>query len=379
MLLNSSAENATRLATYKALRESGLSKEKAASVAKNITINFEKKGDSGSFINALYLFANAGIQGVARGLKTSTTKSGQKFLFGTFVASLLNAALLDQFMDDEDDEEYLNRGYLRDNNTLLFNPLDPKNPIKIPKPYSVLRVPMNMGEYIYDVGANKMSVGDAIGKSISTTYSTLDPIAGNSQNFWSTMTPTVVRPLMEVGTNKDYLNKNIVSSFTMENKGIRRYERSNYKTPRQYEQASKFLYNNVGGFNMVSPAALNHMVEGYVLGGAPKVVSNTVSEFYQLATVEEKKELDRNKLMIIRRFYGDANQQSWRKLSYLNDKLEEGNAKIAKQELTDYEIKTIKLAWEEVRKNKELSYQLKSKIKKSYEKIYDLKLKKYVN
>lgn len=370
MLLNSAAENATRLATYKALRESGLTPEQAASAAKNISINFEKKGDKGALINGLYLFANAGIQGVARGLKTAKSKEGRKYMLGIFTLSLLNAALNDM-MSDDDDENYLNDGYLRENNTLLFNPLDPKNPIKIPKPYSVLRVPMALGEYVYDVAADKMTIGDAVGKTASTAYSTLDPIAGNSKNIVSTAIPTVLRPLAEVKMNKDWQNNYIVPTYIKDNDSKLRHEYVNYKTPKNIENATKYIYKNTG-VNL-SPAGIHHLTEGYIGGGAPKVLSNTISEIYSTLTNEEKESIDRNKLMIVRRFYGDADKQPWRKVSFLNSKIEEGNKIVAKKKLTKKEIENIKSAWDDVKKD--MHPTTRGKMKKAFKEMYDLKLK----
>ena len=43
-----------------------MSRPRAAQAAKNLTVNFNKKGELGTAINSLYLFANAGIQGGAR-------------------------------------------------------------------------------------------------------------------------------------------------------------------------------------------------------------------------------------------------------------------------------------------------------------------------
>ena len=56
-------ENAVRLAVYKTGLEQGLSKQQAASLAKNLTVNFNRKGATGRQIGALYAFFNASVQG----------------------------------------------------------------------------------------------------------------------------------------------------------------------------------------------------------------------------------------------------------------------------------------------------------------------------
>ncbi|HEY1244163.1 MAG TPA: hypothetical protein VGF29_04955, partial [Hyphomicrobiaceae bacterium] len=73
-VVNTGIENGTRLAAYISAREHGLSKMQAASIARELTVNFNRKGELGSNISALYMFANAGIQGPVRmmqALKTS--------------------------------------------------------------------------------------------------------------------------------------------------------------------------------------------------------------------------------------------------------------------------------------------------------------------
>lgn len=63
--LNQAGENAMRLSIYRAAIESGKTRAEAASLAKNSTVNFNRKGELGANINALYLFFNAGVQGTS--------------------------------------------------------------------------------------------------------------------------------------------------------------------------------------------------------------------------------------------------------------------------------------------------------------------------
>ena len=63
--LNQAGENAMRLAIYRTAIESGKTRAEAASLSKNSTVNFNRKGEWGQNVNALYLFFNAGVQGTA--------------------------------------------------------------------------------------------------------------------------------------------------------------------------------------------------------------------------------------------------------------------------------------------------------------------------
>ena len=54
--INEVVENGVRLSTYNNLVAQGMSKDKAANYAKDLTVNFNKKGEWGSWANGLYVF-----------------------------------------------------------------------------------------------------------------------------------------------------------------------------------------------------------------------------------------------------------------------------------------------------------------------------------
>lgn len=63
--LNQAGENAMRLSAYRAAVETGKSRAQAAALAKNATVNFNRKGEIGHMMGALYLFFNPAVQGSA--------------------------------------------------------------------------------------------------------------------------------------------------------------------------------------------------------------------------------------------------------------------------------------------------------------------------
>lgn len=74
---NSAVENSLRLSAYKTARDAGLSRAQAASLAKNMTVNFNRRGEMGTTLNALYMFANASVQGTANMLRALGHLNGQ--------------------------------------------------------------------------------------------------------------------------------------------------------------------------------------------------------------------------------------------------------------------------------------------------------------
>ena len=60
---NTTMENAVRLSIYIASRRAGVDAATAATLAKDVTVNFNRKGESTATVNALFLFFNAAVQG----------------------------------------------------------------------------------------------------------------------------------------------------------------------------------------------------------------------------------------------------------------------------------------------------------------------------
>lgn len=115
---NEGVENALRVSAFYWARKPkddgglGLSEARAASVAKNLTINFNRKGEWGPLVNSLFMFANAGIQGnltVFKGVRKS--KTIQAITGSLFVGGFLQG-IMNNIMGGDDDEFGLPRADL---------------------------------------------------------------------------------------------------------------------------------------------------------------------------------------------------------------------------------------------------------------------------
>jgi len=74
--LNGTFENAIRFNAYRKAREAGMSIDMAANIAKEISVNFNRKGYEGSQVGAVKYFFNPGIQGTNQFLTNMFTRSG---------------------------------------------------------------------------------------------------------------------------------------------------------------------------------------------------------------------------------------------------------------------------------------------------------------
>ncbi len=152
------------MASYIAARENGVSREKAAQLAKNITVNFNKQGEWGPTLNAVYLFFNASVQGTARLGRSLLSLRPQKRPDGTdrkayeritsaqwmagglsVFASMLTALGYAMSDEDEDGIPYWDKipDYVKERNLVIMRP-NGKDYFKIPMPYG-FNVFANMG------------------------------------------------------------------------------------------------------------------------------------------------------------------------------------------------------------------------------------------
>jgi len=132
--LNAASENAFRVATFKAMVESGKSVNEAASMAKNVTVNFNRKGELGSELSALYLFFNPSIQGTAA-TSHALFKGRHKYQAWGLVGSMMTigymmASMLGGF-DDEDKYDEISDATKSRNLIIAYG----DGHLKIPIPY----------------------------------------------------------------------------------------------------------------------------------------------------------------------------------------------------------------------------------------------------
>ena len=156
--LNMVFENAMRLSAYMTALDSGMSRDKAASLAKNVTVNFNRKGEIGQQINALWLFHNASIQGTAVILhalfKGEHKHQAQAAFAGLVGLGYLMAATMGG--GDEDEYEELPE-HVKERN-LTFRKV--AGWITIPIPYGY-GAGITMGRKLSEVASGKTDPGKA--------------------------------------------------------------------------------------------------------------------------------------------------------------------------------------------------------------------------
>ena len=278
------AEDKTRFAAYVNERKHGKTVVEAIKVAKECSVNFNRKG-SGKMGNTsarvIWLFLNAGIQGMsnfykrfkANPVKTSTTVLGKWIAMGA-ITPWLNSMIMGLFGKDDDDYWNLT-DYQRKNNICIFIPYTEKSFAMIPIPIE-LRAFYGMGESMHGHFSGRED-GRNTSISIAKGLSDLFPI--NPTEGGSGLIPASVKPFWEIYTNENFTGIPIVNENI--DKNAPEYKRVYSNTNKGLVEASKALNNISGGdvatpgiFN-INPAVIEHLFDGY-FGGVSMTASQAV-------------------------------------------------------------------------------------------------------
>lgn len=286
--VNGAVENAVRLATYVNLRKAGVNKERAASAARNLTVNFNRKGEMGPFVNALYLFFNAGLQGTSTMMHALQHRGVQK-LVGGIVATSFTTALINSLMSPEDDDgidayDKISQ-WTKDNNIIIMNPIAGAdgNPValKIPTAYGYNWF-WAMGVNAADVIRGQKSPMRAAADQLSLALNVFNPL-GSSEDIRLTMTPTALKPGFELGFNQNFAGSQIApenNPFTLPKPDSKRYWNSVSDVSRVItDQINRLTGGNEvrPGAIDVSPETLDHLFD--FIGGAMSTTSARVIKF----------------------------------------------------------------------------------------------------
>lgn len=301
---NNAIENAMRVAVYKTGLDSGLSKERAASIAKNITVNFNRRGAKTQSYNALFAFFNAAIQGSARLAQTLKSPAGKKIMVGGVLLGVMQTVALTAAGFDEDEPPE----FIKQKNLII--PTGGKSYVSIPYPLGLHIFP-NVGrmamEYTVSGGKNGTK---KLGQFMGATMDAFNPLGGSGLQA-QTFAPTVIDPVVAIMENRDAFGRPIAKEDrgTKPSPGYTRYRDTSSEISKQM---SYFLNLASGGTKytkgLVSPTPdqLDFLM-GQLTGGVGREVLKTEQAITSLATGEE---LPPYKIPLAGRFYGDLKSQS---------------------------------------------------------------------
>lgn len=277
--LNQAGENAMRLSAYKAMLDSGKSVNEAAKVAKNITVNFNRKGELGQTANALYLFFNASVQGTAA-VAHALTKGKHKYQARALATSMIALGYIAAaaFGGGDEDEYDKVDDYTKERNMLIKSG---EGYVKIPIPYGYGFF-FNLGRTFADA-QRKDDLGKLPWHVATSAIQELTPLGNlvnsSSQGFETDqvlggISPTVIQIPYQIANNKQLFSG--VPLFPESS-----FDKSQPDRDKMYRGTKGTLYDEVAGLLSqggmdVSPETLKFMTRT-ITGGAGALVDSTVS------------------------------------------------------------------------------------------------------
>jgi hypothetical protein len=297
--MNTVIENGVRLAAYanaiKPVSEGGggLSKDKAAAMAKDLTVNFNRKGNRGAQVNALYMFFNASVQGNMRLIQAMVnSKQGRTLALAT-VGLAIGLDILNRAMsgDDDDDENIYDSmpDFVKDHNLIIMGEKAPIVKIPLPWGYNVLHI---IGQSIGQaISGERFSPLDAASRVALGLMNSFNPIGGGT--LAQTISPTIIDPITMIAENKNFMGTDLKPAHTYDARLPKPEYLMHWSTSREASQFITKWLNDVSGGNEVRPGLVDwspewvDLIYDTLTGGTGRTAAMTLDVAQKLVTGEE--------------------------------------------------------------------------------------------
>lgn len=350
---NETMEATTRLAVYKVALDSGIGRDHAASIAKNITVNFNRKGRNTSVAGSYYAFLNAAIQGNVRMLETLTGPQGRKIMAGGVMLGMLSsmAGALMMGGDGADDEWKKIPEFVKERSIII--PLGPKDYVAIPMPLGFHVFP-NIGRKLVEIGMHDDPTTSRMNHVLDMAMIALNAYnpLGGSENIVQMLAPTPFDPVVSLMENKDWTGKSIYKeqrSALDPKPGHAMAKDSATPVSRWVARA----INGATGGNEWKPGALSPNPDAieYLFGQITGGVGREATKLGNMATsAYTGEELAPHQIVLAGRFYGNTrgvNGQSsgyYENLKRINTSMSEAKGRSERGEGADAILADVPLA-----------------------------------
>lgn len=331
------AEDVSRFAVYMTSRQMGRSIVDSVNDAKEVTVNFNKKGagyKTGGFFGItagimrnLYLFFNASAQSLSN-FNRLRVKNPVRFYstLGGFIAAGVIMPVINDFLYNVfgggDDNPYNDLPeWVRRNNLCIY--VGNGQFVTIPLPIE-LRAFYGLGDYAYQLSTGREKpTPTGIAKGTVSQLADLLPLNPTGNEGFKTFMPDALSPIFETYVwNEDFTGKPI-AKLTPFNERDPEWKRVYKGTYGWLVDASKFfndLTNGGGpgsdfrkGFIDFNPAKVENLLESY-FGGMAKFLNQSGKTIYYGAKSMAEGEMDENlvarNVPIVNRFYNKIDDRN---------------------------------------------------------------------
>ena len=370
---NSMTENATRLSVYASMRSKGTSQSEAIAYARDITVNFARKGEWGTKMNALYMFSNVGIQGSHRIIQAFARSPKVRrrlaaVVTASFLADAINRAWAGEDEDGRNAYDAIPR-HERERNLILFLPGGSEAWVKIPLPYGFNLFSV-IGQGIGALTSGARGPGEVAGDLISAAHGSFNPVGSDiTVSPLQFISPTILDPLVQSAENKNWLGYSIVpGGGSFDNRPDNQRHGRNVSPIADAITTALSDWTGgdetIGGAVDISPETLEHWYE-FATGGAGKFVERLVKTGSSLIR-DGKAPI--NDVPILRRFITTADGRTSKSYYYDNREAVE----TASRRIRAHEREGRKVRARELRKEFGWLLRLEDSLKATKKKLRDL-------
>ena len=332
--LNRAIEDSNRFAVYMTSIQYGRSIDEAVNDAKDVTLNFNRKG-TGEYgwqmIRNLYLFINPAVQSLqtlgalVKHHPFKFTAVTASWLASGVLVPIVNAALMSLLGGDDDKDKYWQfTKWDRRNNLIMW----------VPFTHEYVKIPLAQEfRSFYGVGdmiASKMMGGelaeeswiqyaeDLLGQVVDMLP--LDP-TGYDGNIAVSLMPNAIRPVFELAFNVDFTGKPLFKDSEY-NKYDPNFTKAYVGTPDWLVRISKMV-NSIGNdypnvqqnaidafgdprYNLNNPAVVDHVLSSY-LGGAYTIGSQVLGLLTK--SLNDQKEIKMADIPLLSKFVSNPDDR----------------------------------------------------------------------
>ncbi|MBV1929550.1 MAG: hypothetical protein KUG81_08585, partial [Gammaproteobacteria bacterium] len=260
--LNALMEQAPRIGLHKKLQAEGMEGIRAAQHARDLTLDFSRRGFQGGKANQYWAFLNAGLQGTNKLYRSMKENPKATIAWGVGTVTMPSVFLTGWFLygaDEETKAAYLEiPQWQRDLFWIVPNTKAKSGFSRVPKPFSF--------GFVFGSSVERMMItasGEGNDQEILKFWKELATGLASSVAPYAidvgSVAPTFLKPMAEIIANENFFRDMPIYPDWME--GRDPVERKNKTTSETSQAVVEFLRDT--GLGEYSPAQLDHIIQGY--------------------------------------------------------------------------------------------------------------------
>jgi len=311
---NGAIENTMRFSVYERALEMNISKDKAARLARNITVDFTQQGTVAKALTPFYIFANASLQGSKMVYDSVTKNPKARAIVGSMVPMAMTWAFAARIAGGDDPEDgipYYDKisAYEKSRNIIIMIPGTKGKRAKIPLPWG-FNVAWMLGSTMADVIVGAVPPADAAARIVASGMGAFNPIGDNDLSTllgWQQMVvPSWYDPINDVASNKTFWGgpirpeKRFYKKSEQYGEEAPNYNNTFSSVSKPSQDFTKFLYKHTS--IDVNPENIDYLAAGY-FGGLGDLINRSIS--LAMSLPKRRAMPAAHEMPIVKSFYGD--------------------------------------------------------------------------